>query len=143
MNTITKYFGDLSYKQEDILFLKDGLYGFESYHKYLLIRFEADNPHLLCLQSLEEGDLAFVLVNPFTIVPEYYPVISEEDMKALELTNDSEVSYYSLCVIREPLEQSTVNLKCPLVINPAIRYAKQIILEEYSLKHPFGHHELS
>lgn len=142
MNTITKYFGDLSFQQEDILFLKDGLYGFENYHTYLLIRFEPDNPHLICLQSLEAEDLAFVLVNPFTVVSEYAPSISQEDMKALELDVNSEVTYYALCVIHEPLEESTVNLKCPLVINPGTRNAKQIILEEYSLKHPFGSHKL-
>lgn len=139
MNTNTKYFGNIDYEQPDILFLKEGLYGFEDYHSFLLIRFEADNPDLLCLQSLEDESLAFVLVNPFSVQAAYTPRPLAEDMRALELSDDSEVSYYALCVIREPLKESTVNLKCPLLINSLTRNAKQIILEDYPLKHPLGH----
>lgn len=142
MNTNTKYFGSMDYHQQDILLLKEGLFGFEDFHEYLLIRFDPENPNLLCLQSLEEENLAFILVNPFLTMGDYRPRLTAEDMDLLKLNEDSEVTYYNLCVIREPLETSTVNLKCPLVINPQTRCARQIILDDYPLKHPLGYKKL-
>ena len=36
--------------------------------------------------------------------------------------------YYVLCVVREPVQESTLNFKCPVVVNPDSRRAIQVIL---------------
>lgn len=139
MNVNTMYFGTISYTPEDIVSIPEGLFGFEGEQEYLLIHFNEENNTLLCLQSLENENLAFVLTNPFCMLPDYRPTLSKDDMKALNLSEESEVTFYSICVIRDKLEDSTVNLKCPIVINSLTRQARQIILDDasYTFKHPF------
>lgn len=133
MNAKTKYFGEITYDPKDILLAPAGLFGFEELTKYLLIHFKENENTLLCLQSLEEEGLAFVLTSPFFVLPEYNPELSADDMKALKLTEDSDVTFYSICVIHEKLEDSTVNLRCPLVINHATRAMRQVILDDTTL----------
>lgn len=133
MNTITKYFGKVNYNPEDILHAPAGLFGFETQTKFLLIHFKENDNALLCLQCLEDEDLAFVVTSPFTIIPDYQPELSADDIKALGLTDDSDVTFYAICVIHEKLDDSTVNLRCPLVINHATRAMRQVILDDVSL----------
>lgn len=137
MTTNTKYFGEIDYSKSDILTFPEGLFGFEDSKEYLLIHFEEHNHALLCLQNLQDADLAFALINPFYLMPEYNPELNSEDMKALNLTDDSEVSYYVICVAHDETADSTVNLKCPVVINPGNRLARQIIMDkpEYTFRH--------
>lgn len=144
MITNTKYFGSVAYDKQDLIQIPDGIYGFESCRNFLLIHFNPDNANLLCLQSLEDEHLAFVLVNPFTVCQDYNPKLSREDMEALQLTPDSDVTFYAFCVVCEPVDASTVNLKCPLTINPLTRHARQIILDDtaYDYRHPLGNHQL-
>lgn len=133
MNAITKYFGDINYDSKDILRAPAGLFGFEDRTEYLLIHFKENDSALLCLQSLEDENLAFVLTSPFLIIPDYQPELAEEDLKALELTEDSDVTFFAICVIRDDLQNSTVNLRCPIVINHETRAMRQVILDDTSL----------
>ncbi|MEG0689031.1 MAG: flagellar assembly protein FliW [Hungatella sp.] len=139
MNTNTRYFGDITYEEKDILHLPDGLFGFEKEKQYVLIHFEEGDSSLLCLQSLQEESLAFVLTDPFWMKPDYDPQLSKDDMEFLQLSTDSVVSFYAICVIHEPLEDSTMNLMCPIAINPVTRRAKQVVLDNtaYTFRHPF------
>lgn len=139
MNANTRYFGEVSYEKSDILLLPQGLFGFEQDKEYLLIHLEDDNDAFLCMQSLHDENLAFIITNPFHFFPDYHPVIAPEDMEALGLTDNSDVSFYTLCVLQEVITESTMNLKCPIVINPSTRRARQVILEDpaYQFKHYF------
>lgn len=138
MNAITKYFGEINYDSTDVLHAPAGLFGFEERTEYLLIHFKEDDNSILCLQSVEEENLAFVLTSPFLIMPSYRPELTKDDMAALNLTEDSDVTFYAICVIQENLDDSTVNLRCPLVINHATRAMRQVILDNtsFSFKHP-------
>lgn len=139
MNANTRYFGEISYEKSDILCLSQGLFGFEKDKEYLLIHMEDGNHSFLCMQSLHDENLAFIIIDPFQFFPDYHPLLSAEDMNALDLSDDSEVSFYALCVLHENIAESTMNLKCPIVINPATRQARQVILEDpaYQFKHFF------
>ena len=79
MKLNTKYCGEISYEPHELITFPDGLFGFETYHSYLLIRLEDDHGSPFCLQSVEEPDLAFILVDPFQLMPEYAPDLSDED----------------------------------------------------------------
>ena len=40
--------------------------------------------------------------------------------------------------VKNPVSDSTVNLKCPLVIHPETRQARQVIMERYEMRHPLA-----
>lgn len=137
MNIDAKYFGVVTYEENETIIIPNGLFGFESYTKYLPISFNEDDDSMISLQSVENPELSFVLFNPFKIFPDYNPMISKQDLKDLETTNPEELSFFVISVIQDSFLDSTLNLKAPLAINTNTRKAKQVILEqsEYTFRH--------
>lgn len=137
MNINAKYFGTVSYDKEDLIFLPDGLFGFESCKNFLPIPLHKSDDSFISLQSTDDETLSFILMNPFTFFPDYSPVLSEKDKKDLKIESEEEVSYYVICVLNDSLNSSTVNLKAPLAVNTKSRVGKQIILDSpsYGFKH--------
>ena len=138
MEISTKYFDKISVSEKDIIRFENGLFGFESLRDYILISFEPGSDSLMCLQSTDDSELAFILMNPFNLKKDYSPVLTDADITDLEITENTQgVFYYAVCVVKEDVSESTVNLKCPIVINPEKQTAKQLILddERYSFRH--------
>ena len=50
------------------------LFGFEQEKEFVLLSFSEEEDFLLCLQSVTTPFLAFTLLNPFMVMPEYRPV---------------------------------------------------------------------
>lgn len=137
MHIETKHFGTMEYNVNKTVHFPDGLFGFESYKKYFPIPLDEDNDAIICLQSLDEKDVAFITMNPFLLSPDYHPEISDADRKALGNPKDEEISYYCICVLQDTLENSTINLKCPIAVNARTLMARQLILDqpEYNFRH--------
>ena len=140
MEISTKYFNEVSIAKDSILTFEHGIPGFEDFKRYVLINFELASDDLMCLQSVEEKDVAFVLVNPFNLKSDYSPSLTEDDVEELGIDDKTEgVFCYAICSVKDDVNENTVNLKSPIVVNPDTMRAKQVILEskEYALRHPF------
>lgn len=89
------------------------------------------------LLSVEDESLSFVIMNPFLLVSNYAPRLPEDIYKKLEAEDEADLSFYVICVVGDSPEDSTVNFKCPIVVNTASRKAVQVILEseEYRFRH--------
>lgn len=137
MHTATKYFGPVEYRENDVIHFAAGLFGFEEERRFLLLPFAGSGGALVCLQSLETPGLAFVAMNPFSLLPAYAPQLQAQELRALGVSRSEELCFYVLCVVRDPVAESTVNLKCPVAINDGTREAAQVILEapEYQMRH--------
>ncbi|MBR3599674.1 MAG: flagellar assembly protein FliW, partial [Lachnospiraceae bacterium] len=87
----TKYFGEINIDEKEIITFKPGLFGFEDKTKFVLLSFldengESSEDSLMCLQSTEDPQLAFIIMNPYYIVAEYDPYKgAEKDLKEIEL----------------------------------------------------------
>ena len=136
----SKYFGQIDYETADILTFSAGLFGFEEEHKFLLLPFDGSAGSLLCFQSIQTPALAFVAMDPFALLPDYSPILQPHELKALGVKDSQELGFYVLCVVKKPVSDSTVNLKCPVAITPATRAAQQVILETdaYEMRHPLA-----
>lgn len=137
MKIQTDYYGEIEYNPSDLIVVADGFFGFPDLKQYLPLRLDEGNDSLLLLQSVENSQVAFVVIAPSTLCPDYSPVLTEEDLAALEAENPNELSYYAVCVIKSDYLEDTVNLKCPLAINPKTKTARQIMLEntDYGYRH--------
>ena len=140
MKLQTKYFGQIDYDEEDILSFSSGLFGFEEEQQFLLLPFDGSDGNMLCLQSVATPALAFVAMNPFSLLADYSPVLQSGELSALGVKENHDLAYYVLCVVKNPVSDSTVNLKCPVAVNPATRVACQVILEtdRYEMRHPLA-----
>lgn len=137
MQLQTKYFGTISCDENDKLYFSNGLFGFEDETEFFLLPFEGSNGALLCFQSVVTPGLAFVAMNPFSLDPAYTPILTISELKQLGVEHSQALSFYTLCVVKDPVANSTVNLRCPIAINEDTNQAMQVILEsdQYHMHH--------
>lgn len=139
MEINTQYFGRIFCSEEEFIHFSDGLFGFSNLKNYVPLAFQENSDALICLQSLEDSNVSFILMNPFQLYEKYEPKLSKEDQKLLKAKDlEDKVSYYVISIIHDPMEDSTVNLKAPIAVNTKNREARQIILDNplYRFRHP-------
>ncbi len=130
--TIETDYGSVDYEEENLIIFSDGLFGFPDLKKYLLLSLDEEDDSMLLMISVEESKIGFVLINPFFLAPDYSPGLTSQELACLGAEDAGELSYYSICVVHDNYLDNTVNLKCPLVINPDTRQGIQVILENSS-----------
>lgn len=133
---ITDYRGEVEYSENDIIEFVDSMYGFDERYQFLLIGNIEPNLPFHWLQSIDDEKLTFVVTDPFLFTKNYDFELDDFTVEQLELTNIDDIMIYTTVIIPEDLEQVTVNLKSPIVLNMKSRKAKQIIVnEDYPYKH--------
>ena len=125
----TARFGTIETAESRVITMKGGILGFDHLRRFTLLIQEQGNP-LWWLQSLEDGAVAFVVIDPRVVKPDYRPEISKTDRAFLEISQEEEFSLLSIVTIRHQPFGVTVNLRAPLVINTEKRLASQVVLEE-------------
>lgn len=118
------------------LFFEEGIPGFPHLQFYQLTQHEPGSP-FFSLDSMEETQIGFWLVDPFAFFPDYEFTLSDSAKAALRIEEESPVGVLNILTVRSG-NQVTVNLKAPIVINLANRMAKQVILEDdrYPVRQP-------
>lgn len=117
--------------------LPGGLLGFEPMKDYLLIANPDEQP-FLWLQVKNDPTLAFVVVDPFLVAPDYQPDIPQADVESIGLNEAGDALLLNIVTVHGQT-RATVNLKGPIVINRHTRVARQVVIAnavEYSVKHP-------
>ncbi len=135
--TIQTDYGTVEYAPEDLITFSDGLFGFPKLTRYLLLRMneEEGDDSILLMLSVEDPNVVFVLINPFFLCPDYSPVLAPQELSCLSVEDSGGLSYYAICVVRNDYLENTVNLKCPLAINPQTRRGIQLILDNTSYEY--------
>jgi len=139
----TTRFGALEIQEEQIIHMPSGIIGFPDQRKYVLLEQKKGSP-FMWLQSVDNGALAFVLINPLLFKPDYKVEIGPEDAEDLGLKNGgNEAQIMAIVNILNRGEDGkptaiTANLLGPIVINPEKKLAKQVVLYggQYSHRHP-------
>lgn len=136
MNIKTEQFGEIEIDNTNIIKITGGILGFEKHEDYVLVPFNEDNP-LSFLQSVDQSTLAFIVVNPMEFFVDYEPDVPDADLKDIKITNPEQAVLVSLVSIPEKVEDMTVNLIAPIVINKDTKIGKQIVLQdqEFGTKH--------
>ncbi len=116
MKINTANFGKIDIDESKIIEFQDGIPGFEDKKKFTVILNEdMDNPFHY-LQSVENEDLSFVIINPFDIFPEYEFNIPKVSKEKLHIENEKQVIVYTIVVVPEDIEKMTTNLQGPIII---------------------------
>ncbi len=132
----TGRFGQLTIGEEEKILVPQGLLGFPEFTQFCLVD-PGDETLILWLQSLENPEIAFPLLEPKIFKPDYSARLSASELRELKLENVNQSAVFSILTIPEDVTQMTANLKAPLVINLKEQIAKQVVLQEneYSIKH--------
>ncbi|MDV6237704.1 flagellar assembly protein FliW [Leptospira ellisii] len=123
----TKPFGKIQISEKQILAFPEGLLGFEDYKKFALIE-EEEESVFKWLQSIEEVDLAFVVIPPSLFKKEYKPLIPEQELQTIGIGEIKES--LTLVIVTIPGEDPasmTANMQGPILINKDTLLGKQFI----------------
>ena len=133
----TKHFGEIEYELDRIISFPHGLPGFPETRKYLLMEGNAPNDLFYWLQCLDDGEVAFALIDVYQVMPDYNPMVDPEEIADLGDLSDTHLEIYNIAVVPEEIRYMRVNLKAPVVINPSTMRGMQVITnnEEYGVRH--------
>nr|WP_260986952.1 flagellar assembly protein FliW [Paenibacillus terrae] len=130
----TSSWGELEIAEGQIYRFPKGIPGFEEETEFALITF-ADSPFDY-LQSTKEKELTFLLGDPFAYYPEYEFELPTADKEELQITQN--VLVRSIISLKAKVEESTMNLLAPVILNPDQRLGKQVVIHssKYQTRHP-------
>jgi flagellar assembly factor FliW len=132
MRIRTSRFGEMDVDESRIIEMTGGgILGFEHLKRFVLMTQDEQTP-FLWLQSLDDGAVAFVVINSFIAKSDYEPCIADEDtaLLGLDKKEDEEVLLLSIVTIRSNPFRVSANLRAPLIINAKKKLARQVVLEE-------------
>ncbi|MGG1664381.1 flagellar assembly protein FliW [Brevibacillus sp. NRS-1366] len=118
------------------LIFQDGVPGFPELQRFLLVQGEPGSP-FFSLQSQEDEQVGFWVIEPFLFFPEYEFTLPDSVKAQLQIEEDTPMFICNVVSFREE-GQITVNLKAPIVLNEKNQLAKQVILnaEQYEIREP-------
>ncbi len=133
MKINTSRFGGIEVEDQSVVNMPEGMLGFAEFKQFVLIQHNQGSP-FLWYQAVDEPNLAFVMVDPFTFFPDYEVLLSRDDLDALEAVELGNLAVFSVVVIPENPEDMTANLRGPVLINVDKKIARQVVLndERYS-----------
>jgi flagellar assembly factor FliW len=119
----------------DAIRFPHGLPGFESCRGFVLMTSDHLGP-LQCLKSVEGPAASFLVIDPRRVLPEFRCELSEGDQARLGVADRDTLLWLSLVTI-ELDGTVTVNLRAPIVINPAAMVGHQVV--PYHCVYPIRH----
>lgn len=141
MQVNTRDFGEITVDPNDIFEFPQGIYGFEDDKRFALFNRVFDDVPFLYMQSADNIIPCFLVFEPIDFCPDYEPSVSEEDLKAMGVKSAQELTFLAIANIPESIEDLSINLKSPIVLNPAKKQGHQVILQnpDYSIRYkPFS-----
>lgn len=139
MNIQTTQFGPIEVADDRILTFERGIPGFEEYKEYALIPADASEATpFFFLQSVEEEEVSFFLVDPFTFFGDYDVKLGDQQVERLALEDPADAIVLTTITAASDLKDATTNLKAPIVINNKKRLGMQVVLDNktYNIKQP-------
>lgn len=125
----TSRFGEITCAAQDIIVFNEGLVGLPDIKEFVLIQHKDDSP-FRWLQSLNDGTLAFLVVDPEHYL-QFSPEMPSSAVQGLDLAIDTPILVYTICNIPKGNPTGmTLNLAGPIVINAVSQKARQVVLED-------------
>lgn len=131
-------FGEVNIDDNTIISFKDGIYGFEDLKKFAIINCTETNP-IYWLQSIEDGDIALPVIDPFIIKDDYVIDVDDKELESIGTEKEEDIIVYNVVVLPKDITKITVNLVAPIIINISNNQAKQVILgleQDNAIKYP-------
>jgi flagellar assembly factor FliW len=125
MRIHTRPYGEKDIDERQVLSLPWGLLGFEDLHSWALL--DAAQPPFYWLQSLERPEIAFVLIDPRHVRPDYEPGADPAELAGLELASDEDRLVFAIVTIPAESARMSANLQGPLVFNRRTRVGRQVV----------------
>lgn len=136
MKISTTRFGELNVPENLILKMTKPVLGFEMLRRYIIVETEDFEP-FKWLQSVDDPEVAFVIINPLLFFPDYTIEVNPKEIEELKVENVDDIITHAIVSIPQNYTRMTINLQGPILINSKTRLAKQLVLvnSSYGIKH--------
>ena len=136
MKIVTSRFGELEVSEDLIIEMTKPVLGFEQVRRYVVVETEDFEP-FKWLQSVDDPDLAFVIVNPLLFFPDYTIEVNPKEIEELKVESAGHIITYSIVTIPADYTRMTANLQGPILINTRTNLGKQLVLvnSRHGIKH--------
>ena len=131
MKIETRKFGTIDIDEDSVIHFPRGLIGFESCHRFALIKNEDFDP-FCWLISLGEEELSLPILNPNLVNPNFETALCKNLMDHRFIRN----GFNNICCVvnvDRNMGRFTINLKSPIFLNLEERMGKQFILDSDEL----------
>jgi flagellar assembly factor FliW len=129
MNVRTTRFGEIEVTDNMVIDFQNGLGGFPELKKFFMV---SHNVHVRWMQSMDNPDIAFILMEPFEMIPEYAFKIDINAEQYLDIVDASTLITFVMLAVRDDgLTLSvTANLRTPVLINTENMKGAQLTIED-------------
>jgi len=128
MKVNTKAFGLIEVDEKQKVNFPQGLFGFDDYSEYVLL--DAEHQPFFWLQSVNDQEIAFILINPFLFRPDYEVNITNEELGEIGISSPDNALIFVIVTIPQDGSPMTANLQGPLVINKEKMTGMQAVLSD-------------
>ncbi len=128
MKCLNRQFGEVEFDQDHVFTFAEGLIGFEHLRRFVLINDQNSEP-FRWLVSIEDEDVSLPVIDPELLVDGYNSSNAFKDGDIVAV----------VASLKDPTEESTVNLRSPIVFDAATRSGMQMILpdERFAVQYRF------
>jgi len=125
----TSRFGEIEINAEKIITMTTPLLGFPDEKRFVLVPHGAESA-FWWLQAVDNPNLAFVVIQPAIINPQYAPAIHRSVVQELQAKDPEGIELLIILTIPQGNpKQMTANLLGPVALNATKRLAKQVLLD--------------
>lgn len=117
-------FGTFQVREGEAVAFPSGLPGFEQCRRFVLLSSEELAP-FQCLQSVEGPAASFLVLDPRRALHDYRCALSDTDRLRLGGAADDTLLWTSIVTVQA--ERTFINLRAPVVINPALMVGYQLM----------------
>ena len=129
--------GRVTVSTDRIITFPSGLPGFPEARRFALLNDHLEPP-FYCLQCVDTPSLAFVVADSTALVPDYRPKNGASTLQELQASSPDDLqALVTLTIPPGRPGEMTANLMSPLVINPAQRLGKQVVIERPHYSHQY------
>ncbi|MDO4507227.1 MAG: flagellar assembly protein FliW [Spirochaetales bacterium] len=135
MQVKTKTMGTVEVGEDRLISIPSGLFGFEEYTDFALV--DSEYEPLIWFQSLQDSNLAFLLIDPFIIADDYEADIDDSELLRIGIKDPADVTVFTIVTVPGDGGPVTANFQGPLIINKKNHLCMQAILDgsKYTTKH--------
>jgi flagellar assembly factor FliW len=119
MKCFNRQIGEIDYQENHVFTFAEGLIGFDRLHSFVVIN-DAEAEPFRWLVSVEDEDICLPLLDPKFIIPEYEVINRFDDGLTVAV----------VASLRDPIEESTVNMRSPILFDAVSLTGQQVILPE-------------
>ncbi len=133
MKAKTRIFGEIEIADDKVIVMEKGMIGFPNLNRFALI-YDEDKGRkatsIMWLQSMDDPDIAFPVMDPSVVKEDYNPNVSAEIVEPLGKLTEENTFILVTVTVPKNIQDFSVNLKAPIVINNETKKGVQLIVED-------------